>query len=61
MLAVVMVGVALQRPPRTDAFVRVVVEAENETQAMLTACLMASADKRVVMPTESEVIDILEI
>lgn len=55
-----MVAVATSRPPGEHEWRRVVVEAPTETQAELIACQMV-IHNGVVMPTRSELIDILEI
>lgn len=52
----VRVGVALQRPPREDAVIWVQVQAEDEYEAELVACQLASCHPRVVMPVASEIV-----
>lgn len=54
---VVEVGVALQRPPRTQQYRKYVIEAENGYAAELAACQWAASSPGVVMPTESVVTD----
>lgn len=50
------VDVALDRPPRTDATVRVVVDAGTAVDAELTACQIAECDRRVVMAVGSRIL-----
>jgi hypothetical protein len=59
MLMQFMIGVALERPPKTDAFVFVNVEAATEIEGELIACQMAACIS--TMPVSSELIDIMEI
>lgn len=47
------VEVALSRPPRSDATIFFVLEAENGYAAELLACQWAACHPRVVMPTAS--------
>lgn len=61
MLARVMVGVALSRPPKLDDSIMVLVEADTENEAQLIAAQIASANPLVVMPVSTEIIDLLEI
>ena len=50
------VDVALARPPRADATVRVLVDAESVHEAELVACQIAACDRRVVMPVGARLI-----
>lgn len=50
------VDVALRRPPRPDATVRVRISALSATEAELVACQMASCDRRVVMAVGSRIV-----
>jgi hypothetical protein len=61
MLVLVRVGVATTRPPAEHSVRHVLVEEENETAAMLTACLVAAAGPGVVMAVSAEIVRILEI
>lgn len=49
------VQVALSRPPRSDATIFFVIEAENGHAAELTACQWAAGHPRVIMPVRSVV------
>jgi hypothetical protein len=51
----------MARPPRKDRWAIYVIEAEDETSAMLTALQWAAWRCDVVKPIESEIIEILEI
>ena len=51
------VDVALERPPKIDRTVKIVVEATDGVDAELLACQMAQARKNVVMAVASRVID----
>lgn len=47
----VQVGVALQRPPRTDEYRKVVVEAVNGHEAMLIAAQVAACTSTMPVST----------
>jgi hypothetical protein len=61
------VGVALTRPPREDAVVRVVLTSDETIVAKAindckqTASLMAMARKNVVMPVSTRMVDIRDV
>lgn len=50
------VGVALTRPPRTDALVRVLVEAATDPEAHCLAAQIAHCHPFVVMPVSTEIV-----
>lgn len=53
----IIVGVALSRPPRTDEYRKVVVEAPNGREAMLVAAQMAACTSTMPVSTEVETPD----
>jgi hypothetical protein len=57
MVFVVAVDVALRRPPRTDATVFFILEAETRLEAERVACQMVFVRENVVMPVASRSMD----
>jgi len=55
----VVVDVALSRPPRADAQVFVVVQADGDCEAELAALHMAGCNPLVVMPVGSRIVGLV--
>jgi hypothetical protein len=60
MIVAVEVGVSLGRPPRHDATVYVLVEADTVTEGSLVACQIATCHPAVAMPVSSRVVSAVE-